>query len=122
ILAGGIDADVELGLGMLLVQLLQALLQGLIALAVFLDGERLGGRLAIGAEEGNAVTVACGVNTHTDTVQRLCRGHDGSPKQSVQPDAVVRSGREEGVSLLRYCLGQVILVISGPRRLMYQSL
>ena len=45
VLAGGVDADVEVGLRMLFVQLLQAFLQGLIAGAVLHDGERLGGRL-----------------------------------------------------------------------------
>ena len=69
VLAGGIDADVEVGLRMLFVQLIKALLQGLIAGAVLHHGQRLGGRLAIGSEEGDAVTVACGVDTDADAVQ-----------------------------------------------------
>ena len=44
ILAGGVDADVEMGLRMLLAQLAEAFLQGLVALAVLHDGEgRCGG-------------------------------------------------------------------------------
>ncbi len=56
-------------------QLLQAFLQGLIAGAVFHDGERLGGRLAIGPEEGDAMTVACGIDTDADAVE----GRGGRP-------------------------------------------
>ena len=69
VLAGGVDADVEVGLGMLLVQLFEAFLQGLIAGAVFEDGDGLGGGLAIGAQEGDAMAVACGVDADADTVQ-----------------------------------------------------
>ena len=77
ILPGGVDADVEVGLGMLLVQLLQAFLQGLIAGAVFHDGERLGGGLAIGSQEGDAMAVACGVDADADAVQWSSRRHRG---------------------------------------------
>ena len=69
VLAGGVDADVEVGLGMLCVQLLQAILQGLIAGAVLHDGQRLGGRLTIGPEEGDAMTVAGGVDADADAVE-----------------------------------------------------
>ena len=44
VLAGGVDADVEVDLGMPAAQLLQAFPQGLVAGAVLGDGERLGGR------------------------------------------------------------------------------
>ena len=79
VLAGGVDADVEVGLGMLLVQLSQAFLQGLIAVAVLHDGERLGGRLAIGPEEGDAMTVACGVDADADAVEGRGGGHGRPP-------------------------------------------
>ena len=79
VLAGGIDADVEVGLGMLLMQLLEAFLQGLIAGAVLHHGERLGGRLAIGPEEGDAMTVACGVDADADAVEGRGGGHGRSP-------------------------------------------
>ena len=70
VLAGGVDADVEVSLGMLFMQLLQAFLQGLIAGAVLHHGERLGGRLAIGPEERDTMTVACGIDSDADAVER----------------------------------------------------
>ena len=60
VLAGGVDADVEVGLGMLVMELFEPFLQGVIAGPVFQDGERLGGRLVIGSEERNPMAVACG--------------------------------------------------------------
>ena len=75
VLASGIDADVEVGLGMFLLQLLQAFLEGLIAGAVLHHGQRLGGRLTVGPEEGDTVTVACGVNTDADAVEGRGGGH-----------------------------------------------
>ena len=69
VLAGGVDADVEVGLGMLLVQLLQTFVEGLVAGSAFEDGHGLGGGLAIGAQEGDAMAVACGVDADADTVQ-----------------------------------------------------
>jgi hypothetical protein len=65
---GGIDADVEVRLRMLVVQLLEAFLQSRIAGPAFEHGERLGGRLAIGAQERRAMAVACGVDADADTV------------------------------------------------------
>ncbi len=56
-------------LRMLFLQLLQAILEGLIAGAVLHHGERFGGRLTVGPEEGDSVTVACGINTDADAVE-----------------------------------------------------
>jgi hypothetical protein len=128
VLAGSVDADVEVGLRVLLLQALQAFVQGLVAGAVFQDGEGLGSGLAVRAQEGNAVTVACGVDADADTVEDLCGGHGGTPQQ-------VSKGRPEGqqpggacareccaVSLLRCIFGQAILVISGLSRRRYRYL
>ena len=57
------------------VQLLQAFLEGLIAGAVLHHGERFGGRLMVGPEEGDTVTVACGINTDADAVEGRGGGH-----------------------------------------------
>ena len=84
VLAGGIDADVEVGLGMLLVQLFEALLEGLIAGVVLEDGEGLGGGLAIGAEEGDTMAVACGVDADADAVE----GSGGSGAIGDSPNRV----------------------------------
>ena len=46
ILAGGVDADVEMSVWMLLVQFAEAIFQGLVALAVLHDGEWRGGGLS----------------------------------------------------------------------------
>ena len=80
VLASGIDADVEVGLRMLFLQLLQAFLEGLIAGAVLHDGERFGGRLTIGPEEGDTMTVACGINTDADAVEGRGGGHRRPPE------------------------------------------
>jgi hypothetical protein len=125
VLAGGVDADVEVGLGVLPAQLLQALLQGLVAGPAFQDGHRLGGRLAVGAQERDAVAVAGGIATDVDTVQGTNGGHGRSPatKEGRQPARPAGTCvAREPVSLLREIFGPAILVISGPRRLMYQSL
>jgi hypothetical protein len=125
VLAGSVDAHVEVGLGMLLVQLLQALVQSLVAGAVFENGQGLGGGLAIGAQEGDAMAVACGVDADADTVQGAYLGHNGSPEGRVVRPGSRRFGTgvaRELVSLLREIFGQAILVISGPGRKMYQNL
>jgi len=75
VLASGIDTDVEVGLGMFFLQLLQAFLEGLIAGAVLHHGERFGGRLMVGPEEGDTVTVACGIDTDADAVEGRGSGH-----------------------------------------------
>jgi hypothetical protein len=75
VLAGGIDADVEARLRMLALQLFEAFAEGLIAGSTFKHGERLGGRLPIGAQEGNAVTVACGVDADAKVVEGTDGGH-----------------------------------------------
>jgi hypothetical protein len=69
VLPGGVDADVEVGLRMLLVQLHQAVVQSLVAGSILENGEGLGRRLAIGPEETNAMTVACGVNADANAVE-----------------------------------------------------
>lgn len=79
VLAGGVDADVEVGLGVLPVQRLQAFLQGLVTSPALEDGHGLGGRLAIGAQEGDAMAVARGVDADADAVQGNDGGHEGSP-------------------------------------------
>ena len=81
VLAGGIDADVEMGLGMLFMQLVEAILQGLVAGAVFHHGEGLGGGLAIGPEEGDAMAVASGVDADADAVEGRSGGHGRSPER-----------------------------------------
>ena len=68
ILAGGVDADVEMGLGVLAMEIFQAGLEGVVAGAVFLDGKGFGRGEAIGAEEGDAMAVACGIDADADTV------------------------------------------------------
>jgi hypothetical protein len=79
ILAGRVDPDVEARLGMLLMEMLQTFLQGVIAGLIFQDGERLGGREAIRPEERDTMTVACGVNPNANAVERRSRGHGGPP-------------------------------------------
>src|SRR5262245_35118345 len=75
ILTGGIDADVEVGLGMLLVQPFQALAEVLIALLILQDGQRLGGRLPVGAQKRDAVAVARGVDADADAGLWVRKGH-----------------------------------------------
>ena len=92
VLAGGIDADMEMGLGMFLMQLIEALLQGPIAGLVFQDGKGLGGGLAIGPEEGDAMAVACGVDADADAVEGCGCGHEGPPRN----EGSRRAGRSPG--------------------------
>ena len=96
-----------------------------IAGVIFADGEGPGKRLAVRPEEGNAMTVARGVDADADTVQRANRGHNRSPQRRVVRPGGRRwmtSVAREPVSLLRKMFGQAILVISGPGRRMYQNL
>ena len=124
ILPGRVDADVELGLRMLPMQTLELLLQCLIAGLGFHDCERLGGGLMIGPAKRHAMTVARGVDADADALERRRRTHgflrdeeecgwEGHPN---------RLASQRAVSLLRSSFGEVILVISGQRRMMYQSL
>ena len=124
VLAGGIDADVEVRLRMLLVQMLQALLKSLIAGLVFQDGEGLGGGLTIGPEEPDAMAVACGVNADADTVQDSGVGHGAPPqtKDAVTGKRLQTCVDERAARILRKSFGAEILVISGQCRMMYQSL
>jgi hypothetical protein len=75
VLAGGIDTDVEVGLGMSVMQLLQAFLQGLIAGTVLLHSERLSGRSSVGPEEGDPMTVARGIDTDANAVEHTDGAH-----------------------------------------------
>jgi hypothetical protein len=74
------DADVEVGLGMLAVEALEALVQRLIAGPVFQDGEGLGSRRAVRPQEGDAMAVGCGVDADADAVEGRGRGHGGTPE------------------------------------------
>jgi hypothetical protein len=74
ILSGGIDSDMEVGQGMQVAQLIQATLEGLIAIAVLHDGERRGSGFPIVLEERDTMSIACGINTDADRVEgRGCR-------------------------------------------------
>ena len=123
VLAGGVDADVEVGLGMLLVEMFETILQGLIAGLVFDDGERFGGGLAIGPEEGDAMAVACGVDADADAVERSSGDdHEGPPRREVPAGHRVRQASRGAREPPPGIFGKVILVISGQSRMMYQSL
>ena len=102
-------------------QLLQASLEGLVAGAVLHHGERLGGRLAIGPEEGDTVTVACGIDTDADAVEGRGGGHKRPPetRDGRRRERRVSGGRRESPPGI---LGKVILVMSGQSRMMYQCL
>jgi len=78
ILAGGVDTDVKARLRMLSMEMLQTLLQGVIAGLVFQNGEGLGGRKAIRPEERDTMTVACGIDADANAVERRGRGHGGT--------------------------------------------
>src|SRR5260370_1225223 len=68
---------------------------------VFQDGHGPGGGLAIGAEEGDTVTVACGVNADADAVQRSGGGgtHEGTPESRAKE--ADRKCRADGVGSWR---------------------
>ena len=74
---GGIDADMEMGLRMLLMQLLKTFAQSLVAGVVLHDEQLFGGRLAIRPQKGNDVAVASGVDADADGSQALGRGRQG---------------------------------------------
>ena len=59
--------------------MLQAFLQGLVAGSAFENGPGLGSRLAVGAQEGDAMAGASGVNADAETVPRTDGGPNGSP-------------------------------------------
>src|SRR5262249_29942083 len=101
VLSGGIDANVEVGLGMLLVQLIQSVLQGLIARAVLGHREGLGGLLTIGPEERDTMTVARGIDTDANTVEGRGGEHERPPARGDWETAGATRVEEEGVSLLR---------------------
>jgi hypothetical protein len=109
VLPGGIEADVEVRLRVLLVELFQALPQSLIAGVVFEDGEGLGSRLAVGTEEGDAMAVTGGVDADADAVERGGGGRHGDSPRSQKHTALFRSraggvSRGGGVSVLRGAL------------------
>ncbi len=94
VLAGGVDADVEVGLGVPLGHLLKSLLQLLVALGGLGKIKGLAGRLQVGVQEGDVVGVACGVEADADAGAALgCRGggHEHISRFAV---TAVASGRE----------------------------
>jgi hypothetical protein len=101
VLASGIDAHVEVSLGMPFAQLFQAFLQCLIASTVLHDGERLGGRLVIGREEGDTMTVPCGIDPDADADGGRGGGHGRPPARGDGETPGATSVGEDGVSLLR---------------------
>ena len=70
VLAGGIDADAEENVGNTLGELLELLLQELVAFTRFGEFAGRGGRLQIFAEEGDMMSIACGVKADADGGQR----------------------------------------------------
>jgi hypothetical protein len=107
---------------MLLVQLLEAFVQSLIAASILQNGERFGGRLAIRSEERDAMAVACGIDADANTVEERDGGHGGPPHGRKKETRVATCEEENGVSVLRNILGKAFLVISGRGRMMYQNL
>ena len=123
VLSGGIDADVEVSLGILFTQLLQTSLQGLITVTVLQHGEGLGSLLTIGPEERDTMTI-----TARYRYRRRCGGGIEWPtrdtpgktrRRATRRGNACRRGRRESPPEI---LGKVMLVISGPGRKMYQSL
>lgn len=110
VLTGGVDADVEVGLGMLVMELFEPFLQGAIAGPVFQDGERLSGRLVIGSTERNPMAVACGVDANTDALQGSSSSHDSPPQNEVRcqqgATGIQVRKRERAVSVLRETLAR----------------
>ena len=81
VLPGGVDADVEVDLGVLEPQLLQAIAQGLVAGAVLGDRQRPGGGPEVGPEETDAVTVARGIDADADAVEASGGRHGNDPRR-----------------------------------------
>ena len=75
ILAGGVDANQEVSIRVLLVQQFQSFVQALIASSILRYGEGLGGRSAIGPKERDAMAVASGVDSDADAIETRCIGH-----------------------------------------------
>jgi hypothetical protein len=80
VLTGSIDPDHQLGLRMLRMRQFQAFVQAVVPHAVLRDGERLGGEFTVGPHEGDAVTMACSVDSDPDELQRLAAGHGNAPR------------------------------------------
>ncbi len=76
ILAGGVDANIDLGLRMLLAQVPKPILESLVPLTFLHDGKGWGGALEIGPEERNPMAVAGRVDADTDAVERQVADHD----------------------------------------------
>jgi hypothetical protein len=100
VLSSGVDAHVEVSLGMLSVQLMESVLQGLIAGADLGHGEGLGGLLPIGSEERDTMAVARGIDTDADAVEGRGGGH-GKPPGRGDGGTPGATGVAGGVSLLR---------------------
>ncbi len=111
VLAGGVDADMEVDQRILSAQLLEAVAQGQVAGAVLGDGERLGGGLEIGPEERDAVAVSGGVDADADAVEGRGGRHGSHPRR--QEGAEYDECREGGRGTPPGILGEAILVMSG---------
>lgn len=66
VLAGGVDPHVQPGLRIATMQQFELLLQLAIPLGRLHDDHRSGGRLAVGAEKADMVSVACGIDTDAE--------------------------------------------------------
>ena len=84
VLSGRVDPNLEVSLGVLPMQLLKTCLQSLIPVVVFQDCDWLGGWLAIGSEKGHPMTIACGINSDANAVERRGRGHGNLLEQNGQ--------------------------------------
>ena len=91
----------ELSVRMLLVQLLEPILESSITRPAFQHRQRLGDQRVVSTEEGDTVTVACGVDTHANAVDGCSHGHKDLLKEKRANQSVIQPGREEGVSLLQ---------------------
>jgi hypothetical protein len=90
----------EMGLGMLLMESLQAFLKRLVTDVTFQNGQRLGSGLAIGSEEADAMTVTCGVDANADGIEISRLRHDSSAERGKRaagrpPEMAVIAGSRE---------------------------
>ena len=69
-----VDANVKVGLGMLLPKEFEAFLKGTIAELAFENGERLGGGSPIGSQKGNTMSISCGIDPDADAFEGFLSG------------------------------------------------